>query len=94
MAVKLKVTYADGREVTVLASPRAQVMAEQHFSGTPDAKRIEQSYYLAWASLSRSGQEPSDFDTFLDAITDVDEVENEPADPTTGTALSPADSSG
>jgi hypothetical protein len=82
MAVKLKVTYLDGREVTVLASPRAQVMAEQHFSGTPDAKRIEQTYYLAWASLNRSGQEPADFDTFLDAITDVDEVENEPPDPT------------
>ncbi len=94
MAVKLKVTYVDGREVVAVASPRAQVMTEEKFQGITDAFSVRASYYLAWASLHKAGMEPADYEAWLDLIADVETVENEPADPTTGTAPAPDISSG
>jgi hypothetical protein len=85
MATKLKVTYNDGREVTVIASPRAQVMTEQHFkAGIGDANRVQAGFFLAWASLNRAGKEPAEFDAWLDLISDVDDAEagEEETDPT------------
>jgi hypothetical protein len=80
--IKMKVTYTDGREVEVLASPRAQVMTEERVSGTDD-RWILRHYYLAWASLHKAGKEPADFETFLDLIADAETVDkaDEP-DPT------------
>lgn len=76
MATKLKVTYADGREIEVLASPKAQVVTARHFKseGGFEGNQIEAGYRLAWASLHYAGKEPADFDAWLDLITDVDEV--------------------
>lgn len=83
--IKMKVTYQDGREVEVIASPRAQVMTEERTAGSEN-RWLLRHYYLAWASLHKAGKEPADFETFLDQIADaetVDEVDkaDEP-DPT------------
>ena len=82
MAIRLKVTYNDGREVSVLASPRAQVMTERAYSGMSETKSIELSCYLAWAALHTAGKEAADFEAWLDAIADVAEDGGEPSDPT------------
>lgn len=76
MATKLKVTYSDGREVQILASPRAQVETARHFKaqGGFEGNQVEAGYRLAWASLHYAGKEPADFDAWLDLIADVDEV--------------------
>lgn len=81
-AVKLKVVYNDGRTVEVLASPRAQVMTERHFGGFADASKVDASYYLAWSSLNKAGQEPADYESWLDLITDVDEIKVDEPRPT------------
>jgi hypothetical protein len=81
-AVKLTVTYVDGRKCEILASPRAQVMTERYFGGITDARRVEAAYYLAWASLNKAGQEPADYETWLDLVEDVEEDEAKAPDPT------------
>jgi hypothetical protein len=77
MAVKLKVVYTDGREVEVVASPRAQVMTEKYLGGYGESRQVEGGYYLAWASLHKAGKEPADYETWLDTIADVGEVTSE-----------------
>lgn len=74
MATKLRITYLDGRTVDVVASPRAQIMTEEHLGGVTDAKRLHASYYLAWASLNKAGKESAEFDPWLDLIDDVNEI--------------------
>ena len=76
MATKLKVTYLDGREVAILASPKAQVMTARHFKseGGYEGNQIEAGYRLAWASLHYAGREPAEFDVWLDLISEVDEA--------------------
>jgi hypothetical protein len=81
MAVKLKVIYADGREVVAVATPRAQVMTEQ-FIGFADEHKVQAGYYLAWASLNRAGKEAADYETWLDTIAEVEEVSSEEPSPT------------
>lgn len=76
MAVKLKVTYLDGREAEVIASPRAQVMTEQYLGGYGESRQVQGGYYLAWASLNKAGKEAADFETWLDQIADVAEVDS------------------
>jgi hypothetical protein len=95
MATKLKVSYSDGREVEVLASPRAQVETARHFKaqGGFEGNQIEAGYRLAWASLHYAGKEPADFDAWLDLIADVDEVpltadDEKATDPTPATPAS------
>lgn len=73
-AAKLKVFYLDGREVEVIASPRAQVEAERALSGFKEEQKVYASYYLAWLALNKSGKEPADFETWLDLIEDAEEV--------------------
>jgi len=82
MATKLKVTYVDGREVEVIASPRAQVMTEQFIGGFVDERRVQAGYYLAWASLNKSGKEAADYETWLDQVADVEEVAADQPRPT------------
>lgn len=77
MAVlKMKVVYADARESIVVVTPRAQVETERHFKGTDEAgnQRIQSHYYLAWASLFYTKKETGDFEAFLDAVADVEEI--------------------
>jgi hypothetical protein len=79
--IKMKVTYNDGREVVVIASPRAQVMTEERLAGASDRWILGQ-YYLAWASLNKAGKESADFETFLDQVADAETVEAAEPDPT------------
>lgn len=83
MAVKMKITYADGRVVEVTASPRAQVQTERHYAGlTDETRQVEVSYYLAWASLSRAGMESAEYEPWLDLIEEVEEVKGSEPRPT------------
>lgn len=81
-AVKMKIVYLDGRTEQVVASPRAQVMTEQHFGGIDERNKVAASYYMAWVSLSRAGKEPADFDAWLDLIDDAETLDEEKLDPT------------
>lgn len=76
---KVKVTYLDGTVKEALASPRAQVMTEQHTSWAENP--ITATFYLGWAALHKAGKESQDFETWLDLIDDVEEIEKK-ADPT------------
>lgn len=93
--LKMKVAYADGRESVVIITPRAQVETERHFKGTEQAgaQRIQSHYFLAWASLFYTGKETGDYESFIDAVADVEEVvptvEDEVRADPTPTAASP-----
>jgi hypothetical protein len=82
MATKLNVSYVDGKKITVVASPRAQVMTERYYGGITNERKVEASYYLAWASLNKAGKEPADFETWLDLVEEVEEAEATDPDPT------------
>lgn len=105
---KLRVTYQDGRTVDVFVPPKAMVMVERTYNVSltdEKARRLEHSYYLAWQSLFLAGREPRDFEAFLMAMEDVDDITEEEAaangqDPTgtaptleTGPTPSPLESS-
>lgn len=82
MAVKLKVVYADGREVVATATPRAQVMTEQFIGGFAEERKVQAGYYLAWASLNKAGLDSADYETWLDSVAEVEEVEAGEPSPT------------
>ena len=81
-AKKVKVIYLDGREEVVKVPPRAQVMTEDHCNGFTRERAILATYYLAWAALNIRGKELLDFETWLDRIDDVEDVDDETPDPT------------
>jgi hypothetical protein len=93
LAARLKVTYADGRDEVVIASPRAQVETERHFTGLSETRQVETAFYLAWASLKWAGREGADFEAWLDKVTDVEEATPEVVDPTRTTQPSITSSS-
>lgn len=78
--MKMKITYVDGREIEIFASPRAQVETERHFKGLNDPQKLESSFYLAWASLHYGGREASEFEAWLDLVIEVDDIKAEEAD--------------
>lgn len=82
MAAKMKVVYADGTEVEVTATPRAQVMTERFLKGYTESTLVEAGYRLAYES-SKPGIGNVGYEEWLDKIADVVELEEEPpADPT------------
>lgn len=82
-AMRLLVTYQDGREVGVKVLPRAQVMAERHFgSALVNMEKNEDLFYLGWCAMTVSGLEHGDFDSFLDRIEHVENAGDEPVVPT------------
>jgi len=91
-----KVIYADGQEKTTRITPRAETMAEEKFHGLSHGEAaLRTVYFLAWASLNRAGQEPDDFETFIDKIADVEDItDKKPVNPTPGAGQPPAPSSG
>jgi len=95
MAVmKIGVLYRDGRTEEIIASPKAQVMTEQHFGGITPQNKLEAHYYLSWLSLHRAGREAADFNAWLESIDDAAVVDEEEAVDPTDPAPSPGDSSG
>ena len=82
MAQKMKVTYLDGTEVEVVASPRAQVETERFLKGFTESTLVEAGYRLAYES-SKPGIGNVGYEEWLDKIADVEELTAEPpADPT------------
>ncbi|MGH3881960.1 MAG: hypothetical protein ACRDTT_22980 [Pseudonocardiaceae bacterium] len=79
-AKRLRIEYIDPREnIEVVLSPRAQVNTEQHFGKPLTAlDGVGPSYYIAWEAAKCAGKETRTFDEFLDAIVDVEMVD-EPA---------------
>lgn len=91
MALRLRVTYADGRIEEVLAGPLAQVETEEKFNGIGSENRLRASYYMAHRAMFHAGKDGSDYDAFLKAIVSADEVDDEvtleaDADPTPAAA--------
>lgn len=86
METKFRITYTDGRVVESIAKPKDFVAFERQYgtslAGLGDEKNpppLEYVFYLAWSPLHRTGSEPRAFDEFLDAIEDVESVEEKPA---------------
>lgn len=95
MATKLKVTYEDGHEVEVVATPRAQVMTERFLQGFKETSMVEAGYRLAFESLhSRKLIDSAlGYEEWLDTISDVEEIgEDKKAEDPTPEAPSPTSS--
>lgn len=95
--LKFKVVYNDGQEKTIRVTPRAEVMTEEKYAGIEHSEAaLRIVYHLAWASLNRAGQEPDDFETWLDKIADLEDVtkRDEELDPMNGAEQPLAPSSG
>jgi len=95
MAVmKIRVVYSDGRTEEIIASPKAQVMTEQHYGGISPQNKLEAHYYLTWLSMHRAGREAADFNAWLESIDDAEVIDEEEKVDPTRPALSPEASSG
>lgn len=82
-AMKLKVTFTDEHAVEVKVSPRAQVNTETHIGGDWSRMAVLSMYHMAWGTLRKSDPENTpDFETWLDTVEDVAQVEEEKPDPT------------
>lgn len=81
-AKKVKVTYSDGREVVVKVTPRAQVNTERHIGGDWSHMALLSAYHMAWGALKQEDPDLPDFETWLDRVEDVEEVEAPKPDPT------------
>jgi len=94
-AVRMKITYMDGREETVKLTPRAQTEAEEKFHGISENTEhaVRASYWMAWRSLYQAGKEKDDYEKWIDKIEDADVVDEKQdaknLDPTTGATPSP-----
>lgn len=74
MAQKMRVTYLDGTETEVVASPKAQVMAERYLrsqGGFENSTIVEASIRLAFEA-SKPGIGNIGYEEWLDKIADVD----------------------
>ena len=77
-AMRLRVTYLDGRVVETVARPKDIVAFERQYQVSfADFSNLEHVYYMAWSPLHRSGAESHPFDEFLDLIDNVEEIEDE-----------------
>lgn len=76
MKLGFKVTYVDGREVDVIAKPVDIMEFERRYATSftlfDGSSPMEHLYFLAWAPLHRTKQDPRDFDEFM---VDIDEIE-------------------
>lgn len=75
MQKRVKIVYSDGREVQVLATPKAQVETERKWGIALDAMTtMEQVYYLAWSALYHKGMESNDYEAFLKSVDEITPV--------------------
>lgn len=83
-AQKLKITYSDESRppIEVKVTPRAQVNTETHIGGDWARMAILSLYHMAWGSLRKVDSDTPDFETWLDTVDSVDEVEAAKPDPT------------
>ncbi len=72
MRMSLKVTYADGSGVDVVASAPDFIAYERKFNRSivriGDEARFEDLCFLAWTSLHRRKQTGDDFDTWIERL--------------------------
>lgn len=78
------VTYSDGRVVVASPKPADLVAFERQyqmaFTSIGETPNMEWLFYMAWAPLHRTKQEPRAFDEFLADVEDVDQIKaQEPA---------------
>lgn len=93
-AMRMKVIYLDGREVTTRVSPAAQVAVEQALGGLGESNRLLMTYRFAYQALFMAGKESAPFDQWLgELIEDVEDLTGEPLDPPAGGAPQPESSS-
>lgn len=83
-AAVLKITYNDeSREpIEVKVTPRAQVNTETHIGGDWARMGILSLYHMAWGSLRKVDPNTPDFETWLDLVENVEEIEPPKPDPT------------
>jgi len=74
-ATRMRVEYTDGTFKEVRITPRAQMMAESKFEGITERAALQATFYMTWASLNQSGQEPNDFETWVDHIVDCEDMD-------------------
>jgi hypothetical protein len=72
---RVKIYYTDGREVEVKVKPRAMVATERHIGGEWQSMAVLSVFYMAWCAVRLEDKEAPDFDTWLDTIDDVEQVE-------------------
>lgn len=83
-AALLKITYVDENRppIQVKVTPRAQVNTETHIGGDWARMGILSLFHMAWGSLKKVEPDTPDFETWLDTIENVEEIEPPKADPT------------
>lgn len=92
MALRLKVTYTDGRVEQVVASPLAQCETEEKFNGLTNENRLRASYFMAHRAMFHAGKDGRPYEEFLGSIVSADETADEEqkqvdADPTRAVPL-------
>lgn len=81
--LRFRVKYADGKEVEVATRPKELIGFERTYGiSLSDAERWEHTAFMAWLCLHNRGQEPRDFDSFVDVIDECEQLEDEAANPT------------
>jgi hypothetical protein len=86
MKMTYRVKYSDGREVEATAKP-VDIMAFERvyrvsFMQFSEENPMEHAWFLAWAPLKRTGQDPRDFDAFMADVDSIEVVPEEPPGPT------------
>lgn len=90
--MRISIEYEDGRTVEVRPTPYNIVAFEREFKMSlgqlEKEQRAEHVMWLAWHRLHQIGQEPADFETFLQKLGELDGVTSDANPP-----LPPPDSS-
>jgi hypothetical protein len=71
-AIQIRVIYIGGEQKDVRITPRAQIEAEERYSGMNNVSAVRASYWMAWRSLHQAGKESRDYESWLDAIEDAE----------------------
>lgn len=71
----IRIWYFDKAPIEVRITPAVHVAAEEAFNTSlSKMDRIRQYYYMAWLAATKQGKESMEFDQFLDAVIDIEEV--------------------
>lgn len=81
IGLKLRVVTTEGELGEFVVTPKVQVEFERHFKiGVGKAfqqeQRVEHMYWLAWKAVHAAGHNVKPFDSWLDAVVDVQMVDD------------------
>jgi hypothetical protein len=82
MAVKIKLTYTDGRKDELIPGARARIDTERHYQGLGAHNVQEATFYMAWSHLKRAGSVTEEFEPWVDTVADVEETKADDPVPT------------